>query len=177
MHWLQVKVESWPIYQMVTSKNISIMKMLPGAVRDKRNCWSCMHKWKLWKANPSSTWQFVITCISRNTTMRVKNVHVCLIVGWRLEISHYHYLQKQRQITFKKMPWNSINMTTILLKEILCYLENANCTYNTMNVNHSVKSVRIRSYSSSYFSAFRPNTERYPYLSGFGPNAGKSGPE
>ena len=124
---------------MVTSKNISIMKMLPGAVRDKRNCWSCMHKWKLWKANPNSTWQFVITCISRNTTMRVKNVHVCLIVGWRLEISHYHYLQKQRQITFKKMPWNSINMTTILLKEILCYLENANCTYNTMNVIHSVK--------------------------------------
>ena len=39
------------------------------------------------------------------------------------------------------------------------------------------KNVRIRSYSSSYFSAFRPNTERYPDLSGFGPNAGKSGPE
>ena len=39
---------------------------------------------------------------------------------------------------------------------------------------HCVKSVRIRSYSGSYFPAFELNT---PYLSVFSPNAGKYGPD
>ena len=43
-----------------------------------------------------------------------------------------------------------------------------------MPPKHSVKSVRIRSYSWPYFPAFGLNTE---YLSVFSPNAGKCGPE
>ena len=38
--------------------------------------------------------------------------------------------------------------------------------------SHCVKSVRIRSYSSPYFLAFRLKTERYSVLSLFSPNAG-----
>ena len=43
-----------------------------------------------------------------------------------------------------------------------------------LNMCHSVKNVRIRSFSGLYFPAFRLNTE---YLSVFSPNAGKCGPE
>ena len=43
-------------------------------------------------------------------------------------------------------------------------------------VPHCVKTVRVRSFSSSYFPAFGLNTERH-YLSVFSPNAGKYGPE
>ena len=39
---------------------------------------------------------------------------------------------------------------------------------------HCVKSVRIRSYSGPYFSAFGLNAKRY---SVFSPNTGKYGPE
>ena len=42
---------------------------------------------------------------------------------------------------------------------------------------HSVKSVRIRSFSGPYFPTFRLNMERYEYLTVFNTNTGKSGPE
>ena len=50
--------------------------------------------------------------------------------------------------------------------------------YTNMLLQHCVKGVRIRSYSSPYFPACGLNTEREtPYLSVFSPNAGKCKPE
>ena len=50
--------------------------------------------------------------------------------------------------------------------------------YTNMLLQHCVKGVRIRSYSSPYFPACGLNTEREtPYLSVFSPNAGKCEPE
>ena len=46
--------------------------------------------------------------------------------------------------------------------------------YQKLRSCHSVKSVRIRSYSGPHFPVFGLNTE---YLSLFSPNAGKCGPE
>ena len=45
---------------------------------------------------------------------------------------------------------------------------------NHLGTHHCVKSVRIQSYSGTYFPAFGMNTERYGV---FSPNAGKYGPE
>ena len=42
---------------------------------------------------------------------------------------------------------------------------------------HYVKSVRIRSFTGSYFSAFRLNTKRWGDFSVSSPSAGKYGPE
>ena len=50
-------------------------------------------------------------------------------------------------------------------------------TIKTLHPVHCVKSVRIRSSSGPYFSAFGLNKDRYSYLSIFNPNAGKYGPE
>ena len=50
--------------------------------------------------------------------------------------------------------------------------------YESPNSNFTLrKSVRICSCSGPYFPTFGLNTERYPYLSVFSPNAGKCGPE
>ena len=62
-------------------------------------------------------------------------------------------------------------------------LMNPEAYLGQIQASHSVKSVRIWSYSSPHFPAFGLNTVRYsvsrdtPHLSVFSRNAGKCGPE
>ena len=56
-------------------------------------------------------------------------------------------------------------------------LSNAEAKFIWCKMYHCLKSVRIRSFCGLYFPAFGLNTERYPFLSLFNPNAEKYGRE
>ena len=51
-----------------------------------------------------------------------------------------------------------------------------NLLKNFVNINHCMKSVRIRSYSGPHFPVFGLNMETVEYLPVLSPNAGKYGP-
>ena len=73
------------------------------------------------------------------------------------------------------------NTSEVLLLTVITFIPMKTQHHLHRFYKHCVKSVRIRSFSGPYFSAFGPNTERYsvstPYLSIFSPNVGKYGPE
>ena len=100
----------------------------------------------------------MITCISRNTTVRMDKCPCMFNCGLTFRNTSLSLPAEAASEYLQEDAMELYQRDHNILKEILYFFRKCRLHVQKYNVIHSVKSFRIPSYSGSYFSAFRPHS-------------------